>query len=278
VKIPSFSEEELRGICDILGATNSGLTNKEIDQLLASTSIEDPHSKLPKSPYYYYPISKRDRLYNALLKRQQEDNCGNNVANFILSAMNPVRYTQNRGQFDHMLSKLNTVLSFSGLSLGEDGNLRAIKKASTLSEAEQRANRLKQKLIERDAHPDVIKFCKAELLQDNYFHAVLEATKSVADKIRSRTGIDGDGSALVDEAFGFSNRLPLLAFNSLSSKTERTEQSGLMNLMKGMFGSFRNVTAHAPKIYWEISEQDALDLMSLASYLHRRIDSCERTR
>ncbi len=34
--------------------------------------------------------------------------------------------------------------------------------------------------------------------QRNYFHAVLEASKSVADKLRAKTGKDGDGSALVD--------------------------------------------------------------------------------
>jgi len=43
-------------------------------------------------------------------------------------------------------------------------------------------------------------------------------------------------------------------------------------LLKGMFGTFRNLTAHAPKITWPIDEADTLDLFSLASYAHRRID------
>jgi uncharacterized protein (TIGR02391 family) len=50
-----------------------------------------------------------------------------------------------------------------------------------------------------------------------------------------------------------------------------------MNLMKGMFGAFRNVTAHAPRISWEITEQDALDLLTIASLLHRRLDAAIRT-
>jgi hypothetical protein len=36
--------------------------------------------------------------------------------------------------------------------------------------------------------------------------------------------------------------------------------------------AFRNPTAHEPKIYWPINEQDALDLLSLISLLHRRLD------
>jgi uncharacterized protein (TIGR02391 family) len=71
--------------------------------------------------------------------------------------------------------------------------------------------------------------------------------------------------------------MPFLAFNALQSETERSEHTGLMNLMKGMFGAFRNVTAHAPKVTWPISEDDALDLLTIASLLHRRLDAAIRT-
>ncbi len=87
-----------------------------------------------------------------------------------------------------------------------------------------------------------------------------------------------DGSVLIDQGFGIgSSGMPLLAFNSLRTDTERNEQTGMINLMKGMFSSFRNPTAHAPKISWSITEQDAMDLLSLASLLHRRIDTAIRT-
>jgi len=274
MKIPAFSEEQLRSLCRILGDTNEGLTNTEIDQLLLSARIDDPISRTPKSPYYYKSISKKDRIYQALFHRQTLDQCGNNVANFIITAMNPVRYVKDRHKFELRLEELNKVLSFSGLAIGEGGKLRTTRRAETLSEAEARASQLRDELIVRNAHPDVLLFCKAELLHDNYFHAVLEATKSVADKIRRKAEIDGDGSRLVDEAFGLENgRSPRLAFNSLKTETELMEQRGLINLLKGMFGTFRNPVAHAPKVNWYIDKQDALDLLSLASFLHRRIDA-----
>ena len=59
-----------------------------------------------------------------------------------------------------------------------------------------------------------------ELAQQNYFHAVFEATKSVADKIRRRSGFVSDGATLVDEAFGTSSGVPALALNSLRTSTE----------------------------------------------------------
>ena len=76
----------------------------------------------------------------------------------------------------------------------------------------------------------------------------------------------------MDAAFSLAKGAPILAINSLQTKTEEDEQKGFSNLLKGMFGMFRNVTGHAPKIHWEISEQDALDLLTLVSLIRRRLD------
>jgi uncharacterized protein (TIGR02391 family) len=114
----------------------------------------------------------------------------------------------------------------------------------------------------------------AELLQDNYFHAVLEATKSVASKVRSMTGLNSDGAQLIDDAFGGPD--PILKINAFKTDTEKSEQRGFTNLAKGLFGTFRNPTAHAPKIEWNLQEQDALDLFTLASYVLRRIDNSHK--
>lgn len=265
---PAFEDAQLQRICDVLGDTSSGLTGSEIGRILSAVNIDDPF------PTY----TKRHRLYEALANRQKRDGCGNLVVAFIYRAMDPVLYTNNHSRFDTMRHELNKVLAFCGYTLGEDGKLRMQTPVHTLTEAEQRAGRLRAELQRRSVHSDVLTFCRSELLQNNYFHAVFEATKSVADKIRSKTGLSIDGAELVDQAFGLGKvGIPFLAFNALQTDTERSEHSGLMNLMKGMFGAFRNVTAHAPKISWNMSEQDALDLLTIASFLHRRLDGTVRT-
>lgn len=266
--IPKIDETCLQRICDVLGDTSGGLTGSEIGKLLSQAGIADP---LPG-------MTKKIRLYEALRARQEQDGCANNVIALIQAAMSPVRYTGNPAVFDARRAELNTVLAFCGYTLGDDGRLRPCTTSTTLAEAEQRAGRLRAELQRRGVHGDVLAFCRAELLQGNYFHAVFEATKSVADKIRTRAGLTGDGADLVDQAFGMGRTgMPFLAFNSLRTDTERSEHTGLMNLMKGMFGVFRNVTAHAPKILWKIGEPDALDLLTIASFLHRRLDAAVRT-
>ncbi|WP_151738405.1 TIGR02391 family protein, partial [Acinetobacter junii] len=164
------------------------------------------------------------------------------------------------------------VLSFEGLELTESGDIRTTAKVNTFSEAEERAQNLRKTLLDRKIHSDVLTFCKAELLVDNYFHAVFEATKSIAEKIRIKTDLTTDGSELVDQAFSYRGKIPYLALNNLTSESHESEQKGFMNLLKGVFGTFRNTTAHAPKIAWEINEQDALDILSMISLIHRKLD------
>ncbi|MFA6470398.1 MAG: TIGR02391 family protein [Candidatus Latescibacterota bacterium] len=192
--------------------------------------------------------------------------------------MNPVLHVQSPDYFKKKQEELNRVLAFEGLRLTDQGTLESCKQARTITEAEALADQLRRKLIERRVHSDVLKFCRAELVEGNYFHAVLEATKSVAQKIRDKTGLSSDGGELVDDAFGIGKKAcPVLAFNALSTESEQSEHKGLMNLMKGFFGTFRNPTAHAPRIAWEITEQDALDMMTVASLLHRRLDEAVKT-
>ena len=263
--IDKFDDNSLQAVCDVLGDTGGGLTGTEINKLLTQLNINDVEPG----------ITKRHRLFAALKNKQKIDKCGNNVIAFIQVAMAPIRYAQNKDTFLWRKNELNVALAFLGYELSDDGKIKHIKRASTISQAEGRANKLRQILLARNVHPDILKFCIAELLQDNYFHAVFEATKSVADKIRNKAGLTGDGSEIVDRAFG--GNAPILAINSLQLETERSEQKGFTNLIKGVFGLFRNVTAHAPKIQWKIEEHDALDLLVMLSYIHRKLDNAVET-
>jgi len=271
--IPVFEEAHLRAVCDVLGDTHLGLTNTEIDRLLAECGIEVTR---PKEDRYVVVLgaNKRDRLFGILERRQRQDRCGNHVAAFIKAAMAPVRYTANPQLYEDRRARLNTALAFAGYQLGANGELHVITPSTTLTEAQERADRLRGELRRRGVHPGVLEFCREELLVEDYFHATLEATKSVAEKMRKRTGLTLDGNGLVEEACGFEKRRPpLLAFNTLSTPQEESEHRGLASLVKGLFSAFRNPTAHAPRIHWPISEQDALDVLTLVSLIHRRLDN-----
>src|SRR6185295_15675406 len=106
----------------------------------------------------------------------------------------------------------------SGFGVREDGRVIRTEVATTIRDARARAGALKSKLEDRGAHPEIFKYCRAELLEENYFHAVLEAVKGVAERIRGLSGLTSDGGELINVAF--SSQSPLLAINALANDTE----------------------------------------------------------
>jgi uncharacterized protein (TIGR02391 family) len=261
-KMTKFSSQsEMQAIADALGDTTEGLTGSEIAHLLATSKMADP----------WADMTKRHRLYNAFVASQNGRQDRRAILAFVRNAMKPAAYARQPERYEPMRTKLNRALAFAGLAVEASGDLISVTQARTLTEAQRRANELRADLEMRNVHQDVLRFCREELLADNYFHAVLEAAKSVADKLRQRTGLTDDGATLADRAL--TGELPLLAINSLGTESEKSEQRGFANLVKGTFGMFRNTTAHAPKITWAVNKEDAEEVFTLLSLIHKRIDA-----
>jgi uncharacterized protein (TIGR02391 family) len=259
-QIPAFPPTAIEAICRELAKCANGT---QLTNLIAGLKVrEAPASRTG---------TKWKRLFSAVAKAQNRQGDGRPLIRLVTEMMAPVRFGS-PAEHDAHRAAVNARLLLYGYQVLDDGRVARAAAARTVSEAQQRADALKAELARREVHPDVLAFCRAELVEQNYFHAVLEAAKSVAEKIRVRTGLTGDGSAVVDQAFGLSNGTPVLAFNTLQTDWERSEHTGLAMLCKGLFSTFRNPTAHAPKVRWALERNEALDMLTLASMLHRRID------
>lgn len=260
-RISLFKASELEAACKVLAETTTGLKGDEIGYILADMGVDDPDKG----------ITKWKRLFNALVNVQNRHQVGNHLIMFVNRAMDPVRYVSTPDLFAIRRDGLNVVLSLCGYQVRNDGKVVRTTRESTLAGAQARAGRLKGLLESRVTHPEVFKCCRAELLQDNYFHAVFEAIKGLGQRLRDMSGLKTDGAELVNTAL--STKSPIVALNSLSTETEISEQKGIANLMVGVFGAVRNPVAHAPRTEWAMPEQDAVDMFSLVSYLHRKLDS-----
>lgn len=260
-RIPPFKASELEAVCKVLAETTTGLKGDEIGHILADMRVDDRHKG----------TTKWKRLFNALAEVQNKHQVGNHLIMFINRAMDPVRYVSASHLFDIRRDALNIVLALCGYHVKEDGKVARTTRESTLNGARARAGRLKGLLESRSTHQEVFRYCRAELLQDNYFHAVFEAIKGLGERIRNISGLKSDGADLVNTAL--STKSPIIALNSLSTETELSEQKGIANLLLGVFGAVRNPVAHAPRAVWAMLEQDAVDMLSLVSYLHRKLDS-----
>lgn len=251
--VPLFDAQQLESIARLLADTDEGLTGSQIGHLLEDCRMVDPTPSM----------TKWKRLYNAFVEAQNTHRVGNHVVMFSNRVMKPVQYTSNPQEFARRRDELNAILAFSGLYVGDDGQVRWSTKAANLDEALERAGRLHAALRNRGVHDDVLVFCRAELLHQNYFHAVFEASKSIAAKIRALSGLTSDGADLAQAAFGLpkDGSPPRLAINDLRSDTDRGEQRGFTNLLIGLFGTIRNPLAHNPKVEWPMEE--ALSLIHI---------------
>jgi uncharacterized protein (TIGR02391 family) len=265
-QLKCFQASTIDGISKVIGDTNSGLSGSVISQYLTEMRIIDID---PTN-------TKWKRLYHALINNQNEVQCANNILNFIKHIMKPVRYVNDMYLFEYRRNELNKVLSFEGYEISERGGIVKTDTVKTISEAHKRANNFRTKLKLRNVHSRIFIYCDEKLLAENYFHSVLEAAKSIFDRIREISNIQQDGASLIDAVLG--GEFPMLIINRFVTESEKSEHKGFSNLLKGLYSMFRNPTAHEVKIKWDITEEDALDIMSIISYCHKRLDNTQKIR
>ncbi|UQE75115.1 TIGR02391 family protein [Gordonia sp. PP30] len=262
IPVPSFEPGTIEAVARAVGDLYTGT---ELTQLLADARLPDPFGE---------GTTKWRRLDASLRQKQNEKGDGRAVIGLIHAAMTPDRTLSRRAQAAVARDELTQALSLSGFQVNEKGRVVTAKRATTDSEAAARSTRLRNFLAERGAHDEVLRHCRAELPRDDYYEAVFEAIKGLGDRLRRLSGLDLDGSKLVQQALG--GKTPTIRLNVLSTETQRNEQRGIALLAEGLFAAFRNPSAHEPKIKWQMSEQDALDVLGTASMVHRRLDSAVR--
>jgi uncharacterized protein (TIGR02391 family) len=262
---PMWPPSVVETVCRVIASTEyPGLTGSEIGRLLGMRGV---HDVAPQA-------TKWQRLEAALQTQQQHDRASNCIIRFISDAMDQGRYVDDPNRFAALRDALTEALSLVGLRINEKGQIATARVARNLDEVAKLAGRLQTELRRRGVHDQVIFYCQEELIRKSLFHAVFEATKGLAARLRTLSGSILDGSDLIDYCFASKSGTPVIRINPYVSHSDRSEHGGFANLLRGVFGTFRNPPAHAPRASadWTISETDALDLFSMLSFLHRRLD------
>ena len=81
---------------------------------------------------------------------------------FIRKARKPERYVREAQRFEPMRANLNRALVFAGFAVDATETLGAVAAARTLPEAARRAQELRDDLVARGVHADILVFCCAE--------------------------------------------------------------------------------------------------------------------
>lgn len=272
-----LDQQKIKAICDIVAHTSQGLTKSQLTTLLGQCRIcvvDDGSSRSQLG--YTIGLNKRDWLYNCLASEINKTQSFDKIFSFLQVALNPALYTSvdSRQKYRYLLEETNKVLLFAGLSIDQSGRLVEVSQAQTLTEVDQRVNRLKKALYDRAIHSEVQKYCVEDYLRADYYDAVFEAAKGLAERVRQISGLTTDGGALFQTAF--SKNDPYIFFNAMKTESERSEFTGLKELLEAIFHLVRNPAAHTPKINWKNDETKALDILTLISFAHKYLDECHR--
>jgi uncharacterized protein (TIGR02391 family) len=253
----------LTRVAQVLADTADGLTGRQIGDLLARLGMEDP---FPQE-------TKWRRLEEAFVRRQNRDGNPKRIITFVTHVMSPANYRDAPELFTLRQDRLDGVLTFVGLRVTDQGRVAKGERSTTLDEASRNATSLREELRRRGTHAEVLRYCTVELLKKNNFHASLEATKSVFERLRQLAGVSGDGALLVDTVLSLGKTgMPIVAINDLMSQTDRDEQTGFANVVKGLAGMFRNPVAHDPRVLRVVTDTQLLELMTALSMAHHRLD------
>lgn len=136
ISLAAWSHGVLREVAAVLADTEDGLTGKEIGDLLTRLGMADP---LPG-------ITKRDRLTEAFVVRQNKDGNPTRIITFIVRAMEPVNFRDRPHLFNVRRDRLNERLAFVGLHVTESGQMSKGALAHTLDEASHIATSIRDEL------------------------------------------------------------------------------------------------------------------------------------
>jgi len=123
----------------------------------------------------------------------------------------------------------------------------------------------------RNFHPQVVQHARPLFIKGLYLHAVFEATKAFNARVKELSGVQHlDGQRLMN--YVFSTDKPIIKVSPCRTQTEKDIQDGYRALASGLMAAIRNPTAHEPALFLPMGREEALEILSLISYLFRYLE------
>jgi uncharacterized protein (TIGR02391 family) len=122
-----------------------------------------------------------------------------------------------------------------------------------------------------ELHPEIDRAAGALYRGGHFANAVEDSVKALNALVRLRSGIEEDGSTLMERVFSPKN--PILKFNDLVDDSDRNEQKGYMMMFSGAVSGLRNPRAH--KLIQDDPER-ALEFIAFVSLLAKLLDGAKK--
>ena len=255
MELESFKLSALEALSKIIGDNRTG---SEISELFRKAGF----------PEISHDTGTKWRFVYATLEQMQKQKYGtHNILKLIQQFCDPQEYFSAPERHTEVCKEVNRVLSFYGLGIEDDGKIRKLgERTTSLTKAIPENIRI---FDERKFHGKISQHARKLFIEGNYFHAVFECCKVYDKDIQAKSQMSEYGAKLMELALALSGTLKL---NAQQTRSERSEQEGVMHLSIGLMRAIRNPQAHEPALDWPIDREDALDLLSFLNLLFRKLD------
>jgi len=214
--------------------------------------------------------TKWREIYDKLKKIQSKQNGDQYILKLIEQFCNPEEFFSNAENYIKIVEDINEVLSSYGMLL--DAKIGKVvisnKDRTNLRSSESEDSKL---FDLRKFRSEIVKNGRQLFIEGHYFHSVSECCKAFDKDVAEKSKINKRGFELMSAALSLNGTLKL---NKQETETEKNEQEGLMHLCFGLMKGIRNPTGHETEIDRKMPREDALDILSLISWLYRSIDKC----
>lgn len=116
-------------------------------------------------------------------------------------------------------------------------------------------------------HREIARAASGLYRDGHYANAVEASVKALNGLVRLRSGLEIDGTTLMERAFSPNN--PILKFNDLSDPSDRDEQKGFLMMFSGAVSGLRNPRAHG---FIHDDPERALEFIAFVSLLAKLLD------
>lgn len=222
--------------------------------------------------------TKWRRIENTLTIECHKSHSAKPIFTLCEQILNPASFMKAPESWREAKKSLNGILIFYGFQLNDLGKIENAQIAASFTDAQKRLRSFQEKLDIYDIHPEVMRYCKEELFVEDYFHAILEASKGLLERIRNLSGRTEDGTKLIDLSFSTKNYNVLIKNNYMQTETEKSEFNGLKSLLNTIIYMYRNPSSHQTRLYNPRSETEAVTAFTLISLAHRILDNCFNVR
>ena len=129
----------------------------------------------------------------------------------------------------------------------------------------------------RHLHSSIKRVSQEDYERFDYLRAAKEAVVEYENIVKTVSGIsDKMGVDLMRKSFGSDCQNKPINITDCITDTQKNIEDGQQNFSVGVIAGFRNPTSHEPKtdLYPHIfSDEDCLDILSMVSYLFKKLDS-----